>query len=286
MKDFTKTALDTLRNAQPAGDKAQELQELILRPNMTGGFHATIIDIPAKEFRGWNNQTYPLRGCATPRACLLQIGTTPSIIVMDGKVATLFVSDGTVASFGLYGNNTQYLRITRSDVNGKPVVIQDGTQSEAHFSWSRSGLVKLAPQKADPLAERKEFAQLGKARKQLANLNSAFSAWEQEVKSRAQQIDNLKREEDRHQEIVDATDLKISKLDGKIALIEGKIAKGRASADRMSKLTGAANDYRMSADGYQLAFDKSTERIKEIQIEIKALEKPVAIPEALKTLLG
>ena len=285
--DITTKALETLRNASPAGDKAKELQELILKPNMTGKFHAATIDIPATQFRGWNNQSYNLRGCLEPRAVLLQIGSTPSVIVMDNAVATVFIHGQTLASYGVYKDDTVWLKITRSDVNGLPIVIQDMPQNEgAHFPFRRSGLVKLSEQKADPLADRKELKELGKVRKQVADITSAFSAWESEVASRAQKIENLQREFDRNDETITSTDSKCKRLDSKIAGLEARVRKGRQSADRMAALMGEIHRLTLSHDGYGTAFDAATERNAEITKEIKQLEKPVKMPEKLKTLLG
>jgi len=286
MNDFTSKAIETLRNATPAGDKAAEMQELILRPNMTEKFHAATIDIPAKQFTGWNNQSYNLRGCLEPRACLLQIGSTPSVIVMDNAVATVFIHGQTLASYGTYKDDTVWLKITRSDVNGLPIVIQNLPQNEgAHFPFRRSGLVQLSPQKPDPLEGRKELVQLGKVRKQVADLTSAFSAWEGEVTSRAQSIANLKREFDRNDETITSTDSKCKRLDSKIAGLEARVRKGRQSADRMATLMGEIHRLTLSHDGYGTAFDAATERNAEIQKEIKQLEKPVKMPAALKKLL-
>ena len=285
MNDFTSKALETLRNATPAGDKAKELQDLILRPNMTGKFHACTIDIPATQFRGWNNQSFNLRGCLEPRAVLLQIGSTPSIIVLDNAVATVFIHGQTLASYGTYKDDTVWLKITRSDVNGLPMVIQNLPQNEGgHLPFRRSGLVQLAPPKADPLADRKELVQLGKVRKQVADITSAFSAWESEVTSRAQKIENLQREFDRNDETITSTDSKCKRLDTKIAGLEARVRKGRQSADRMAALMGEIHRLTLSHDGYGTAFEAATERNAEITKEIKQLEKPVTMPDKLKKL--
>jgi hypothetical protein len=280
--DLTQKAIELLENCNPAGVR---IAEELPRIKATLGQHvACTFDLQATDrFKGHNNQQFPFRGF-DKLACAFNFGNTTGCVILDGNEALVLVHFTTLSEWG-YREDKIKFGVTSSTVTGQPLTF-GADPSSGQFYFSRNGMIRLSPAPVDPLADRKELTQLGKVRKQVADITSAFSAWESEVTSRAQKIENLKREEDRHQETIDSTDSKCKRLDSKIAGIEAKIRKGKASADRMATMTGEVHRLTLAHDGYASAYNAADERLKEIAKEVKTLRKPVPMPERLKTLLG
>lgn len=278
--DLTTSTLELLQAGTPAGTQAaNELPRIM---DSLEQQYACTIDLQVGDtFRGPDNHQFPLRGF-DKRIVILNFGSTQGVVILDGNVATVLAHYSSLTDWG-YRDDVIQLKVGSHTSDGKPLTF-NAASDQGELTFRRSQMVKLSPPARDPLAGRPEAKKIAANRRKLAELNAAFNAWAQSATNAANKIFSLQQERDRAQETVDSTAAKCAKLDGKIEALEVRIRKGRSSNRRMGELMSTAHGYRMSHDGYAMAFDAAEKRIKEIDKEVKALTKPIPMPEALKKL--